>query len=80
MDFDKIVYKIFSGRYATLMMFGVTYCIVILGTLAMVALGKMDVKFFEGLITGLATTVVMMWKDYNHNNVDQNETDKANGK
>lgn len=73
---NEIINKMFSGRYGALIFVIGTYCLSILMCFFLVYKSKLDAKEFIVLIAGLGTLGGMMWKDYIHNNVDADETDK----
>lgn len=59
------VEKLLGGRYLVLLMLTSTYCFIMIGCLYLATVGKIDMQFFQGLVTGgLGATLMAVWKDY----------------
>ena len=61
---QRILDKCLSARFLVLIMVAITYCLVINSCLYLVTVDKMDVEFLKGLVAGLASNLVLLWKDY----------------
>lgn len=67
---SKIIDKLFSGKFALLVMVGFTYSILLYCCVWLVFKGKIEGKELIGLIGGVSAILVMLWKDYCHTNGD----------
>lgn len=61
---ERVVDKLFSGSFSLLIMFGITYCLVIMCCVYMVLKGKIESGDFLILVGGLSGTLMAFWKDY----------------
>lgn len=75
---NKIIDKVFSGSFSLLVMFGSTYCTVILLCTYLAAKGKIPINEYLILVAGMTGTLTMFWKDYNQIKKDQ-PTNGGNG-
>lgn len=73
---SKIVDKLFSGKFALLVMVGITYCMSVYLLAYLVIKGKVDGEKFIIFAGGFGTLLGMMWKDYVHADSEDKKLDK----
>lgn len=60
----RILDKCLSGRFIVLVMVAFTYCSVINASIYLAMTDKLDMEFVKGLIAGLASNLIVLWKEY----------------
>jgi len=63
---SKFIEKLGSGRFFTTVFLITTYCVVIVGCVALAVLGRIDVSVFLALLSGFGTLVGMVVEGYFH--------------
>lgn len=71
---NKIIDKLFSGKFALLILVGSTYSLLLFCVSFLVFKGKIEGDKLIGLIGGVSAVLVMMWKDFVHANGDGKES------
>lgn len=63
---SKFIDKMGSGRFFTTVLLITTYCVVIVGCVALAVIGRIDVSVFLALLSGFGTLIGMVVEGYFH--------------